>query len=285
MTLPDAVPLAIVAAKEELLAPRWIQSFSHLDRVPQVFRCARRIESWWPFTRGYIKLGETSYPYQFRTRSGLELELRDFYELGTAWVVFCRDEYVVPPNARTVIDLGANYGAFTLLAAVQAPRATIVSLEPFPSTFDRLVLNVRRNGFESRVRCWPLALGPRDGEQKMDSTPGVGSHMRHLIVDGDSRETSIAVSTISWPELLSRVRSQLGIDEIDLVKMDIEGAEHDVFPDMSTEEFRGIRAWQMEYHNVKSKVPLFAALERSGLRCQRDTVYAEDQGVAHFTRD
>ena len=107
---------------------RWLSSLAYLDRAPELWKCARRVRDWWPTTRAYPQLGETKYPFDFRTHSGLEIELRDFSEVTTAWVVFCRDEYVVPPKAKTIVDLGANYGAFTLLAAAQAPRARIVSL-------------------------------------------------------------------------------------------------------------------------------------------------------------
>jgi hypothetical protein len=66
--------------------------------------------------------------------------------------------------------------------------------------------------------------------------------------------------------------------------MDIEGAEHAVIPDLPPDSFQGIRAWQMEYHWTQPKGPLFAALERAGLRCVEDQIRAEDQGVARFER-
>jgi FkbM family methyltransferase len=259
-------------------------SFIHLDRAPELWKCARRVRDWWPTTRAYLRLSETKYPFDFRTRSGLEIELRDFYEVTTAWVVFCRDEYAVPPNAKTIVDLGANYGAFTLLAAAQAPYARIVSLEPFPSTFERLTANVNRNEFQERVRCWQLALAPNDGEQRMTGAPEVGSHLRHLVLRAGDQPATIGVQGISWRGLLARIRSELCVDEIDLVKMDIEGAEHAVIPDLPPDSFQGIKAWQMEYHWTQPKGPLFAALERAGLRCVEDRICVEDQGVARFER-
>ncbi len=62
---------------------RW-PSLAHLDRAPELWKCGRRVRDWWPTTRAYLRLGETKYPFDFRTHSGLEIELRDFYEVTTA---------------------------------------------------------------------------------------------------------------------------------------------------------------------------------------------------------
>jgi hypothetical protein len=118
----------------------------------------------------------------------------------------------------------------------------------------------------------------------MTCVPEVESHTRHLILGGGDQGPTIGVQGISWRGLLARVRSELRVDEIDLVKMDIEGAEHAVIPDLLPDSFQGIGAWQMEYHWTQPKGPLFAALQRAGLRCVEDQIYVEDQGVARFER-
>jgi hypothetical protein len=118
----------------------------------------------------------------------------------------------------------------------------------------------------------------------MTCGPEIESHLRHLVFGGSNQGPTIHVQAISWRALLARVRSELRVDEIDLVKMDIEGAEHAVIPDLPTDSFQGIHAWQMEYHRTQPKRRLFAALERAGLRCVDDQVYADDQGVARFER-
>jgi len=66
--------------------------------------------------------------------------------------------------------------------------------------------------------------------------------------------------------------------------MDIEGAEHAVIPHLPPDSFQGIKAWQMEYHWTQPKRPLFAALQRAGLRCVEDRICVEDQGMARFER-
>jgi len=54
------------------------------------------------------------------------------------WITFFRNEYRGPETCATIVDAGANIGAFSLYSARQAPRATIYALEPLPSTRARL---------------------------------------------------------------------------------------------------------------------------------------------------
>jgi len=61
------------------------------------------------------------------------------------------------------VDVGANIGSYTVLASGVVGSQSI-SLEPVPSTFQRLVRNVRVNGIESLVELHHRAAGAGDGE-------------------------------------------------------------------------------------------------------------------------
>ena len=69
------------------------------------------------------------------------------------------------PAAAVFIDVGANIGAYTLIAS-EAPMATVVSLEPIPAAFEKLQENMRLNG-RTRVVTLPVAAGSRPGELRM----------------------------------------------------------------------------------------------------------------------
>src|SRR4051812_35342652 len=105
--------------------PRWLRAIGHLSRLPEVWRCARAMKNWAHVTRGYLKMGSVSYPMEVGLRGGEIIRAEDFFDLATAWVVFCRGEYCVPSNARLIVDLGANYGAFSLAAAIAAKEAKV----------------------------------------------------------------------------------------------------------------------------------------------------------------
>jgi len=71
---------------------------------------------------------------------------------------------VVRPG-DTFIDVGANIGYFTLLAAqVVGPAGSVQSYEPSPSIGARLRANVERNNLGSRVVLHPVAAGAAPGE-------------------------------------------------------------------------------------------------------------------------
>lgn len=265
--------------------PRWIKTLVHLQRLPEIWRAILWAQNWWQLTCAYLKLGKNEYPFKLISRSGLEVELNNYHDCVTAWVIFCRHEYSVPANANVVIDLGANFGAFTLLAAQRAKNSHIVSLEPFPKTFKRLDENIQSHGLTEQVTCLPLAIANTSGQRKMSTSEDVPDQSRGLLSENSvSDEEAVVVETISFGELLKFVRQKLGVEKIDLVKMDIEGGEHEWLPEISENLLENIQAWQMEYHPNGSKQPLFQALKTAGFCCVSDFVIAPDCGVAHFER-
>jgi len=268
---------------EILMKVRPLTVLSHLDRVPQVLRCRRRIRRWRSLTRTYVGLGATRYPVVVETTSGLQLQLHDLDDVRTIWAVFCRDEYAVPPSTRTIVDIGANYGAFTCFAATAAPEARILSCEPFPSTFERLEENVRVNGFGGRVRSWQAAVAAETGRMLMGAAPDEASPFRHLLRTVKRDVPTVKVQTLSWCDLMNRARAELGCDQIDLVKLDVEGTEYDVFIGIDPRQLAAVKELQLEYHHGP-KAALFEAISGAGFRLASDVRYASDQGVAHFRR-
>lgn len=261
---------------------RWLKILQNVKRTPEVVNAVSRLEEWQHVLRAYLQFGAVPYPLTFSTRSGITIEIDNFDELVTAWVVFCRDEYIVPTNAELILDVGANYGAFLLLAASAAPQAQIFSLEPFPATFTKLQKNNERNQFSNRIHPYKLALAAVSGSAKMDLSPELGSHLRALAPDS-SQSPQTEVPAISLNDLIASVLNESGRERIDLFKMDIEGGEHSALMTVQPELLNRIARWQMEYHPNGPRKSLFARLEEAGLRCVKDIKLGEDYGVAHFT--
>src|SRR5438552_3530867 len=65
----------------------------------------------------------------------------------------------------TFVDVGANIGTYTLVAS-EARAARVISIEPHPGTFTRLLENVRRNE-RSTVTCLNVALSDHDGSVRL----------------------------------------------------------------------------------------------------------------------
>lgn len=131
----------------------------------------------------------------------------------------------------TFVDVGANFGYFTLLAAaVVGPAGVVVALEPDPRMAEELRGNVERNGLE-RVRVLPVAASDREGRATLagfaegDRNWGVSS-----LLDGGEAGAAPRFEVPCAP--LDALLDDVGIDGVALVKVDVEGAEWTVLRGM-----------------------------------------------------
>lgn len=123
----------------------------------------------------------------------------------------------------TFVDGGANWGYFTLLAAhLVGESGRVISLEPDPRLFPILQENVRRNEL-SQVTTLQLAAADRPGTLTLagyDERNGNWG-LSKLIDRPALGSTTFQVAS----QRLDAVLDEHRIDEVDLLKMDIEGAE------------------------------------------------------------
>lgn len=118
------------------------------------------------------------------------------------------------------IDIGANVGAYSLFVAAKAgPDARILSVEPQPDIFDRLVYNIRQNPFGS-IKAVDCAIADKPGELTLFLDPRNSGESSVKIV-GSSQTRAIKVRATT---LMDLVRGE-GFTHIDAIKLDVEGAE------------------------------------------------------------
>lgn len=79
-------------------------------------------------------------------------------------------------NSDLFVDVGANVGSYTLLAAA-AVGAKTVSYEPCPETYTRFVKNVRLNCVEDLVTAKNMAVAERIGVVKFSTNLNEGNHV------------------------------------------------------------------------------------------------------------
>ena len=117
----------------------------------------------------------------------------------------------------TLVDVGANYGYYSLLWAAQRPANRVVAFEASPRNAAPLGDNIKRNGLSGRVEVHALALGDVDGQMAFDVGPPDQSGWGGLA--GAASERTIRVDVVRLDDFWQRD------DDIAVLKIDVEGAD------------------------------------------------------------
>jgi FkbM family methyltransferase len=262
------------------MPPRWIRA-AHPRHLAERMRALRRFENSGELARACRSHGAAGFPLQVRMRTGGALTLRDARDGAAAWRVFCAEAYPVPLRARCILDVGAGWGAFSVYAAARAPWARIVALEPHPADYSHLYDQLAANQLNQRVTALKLAVAAEAGAGWMDADR---TAPRVIGRSAERPPSTVPVKAVTLLEALDRALAITGADRIGLVKMDIAGAEHDILPHVAPEAISDVDGWVLSYHPSGPKAPLFAALQRAGLRLEQDAEAQPNRGIAYFRR-
>lgn len=124
----------------------------------------------------------------------------------------------------TVLDVGANEGLYTLFSASRVgPAGHVVAFEPSSRERRKLQHNVTRNRL-GNVTVVPSAVGSSEGTAALQIASGV--HSGHNTLGALVYDDAPAVGVEHVPvERLDAVIDRLGIARVDVIKIDVEGAE------------------------------------------------------------
>jgi FkbM family methyltransferase len=131
---------------------------------------------------------------------------------------------------ETVVDVGGNIGLFSLWAWSHFPNTTLHTYEPNPRVFAQLKSNLE----PTHAHVFKNGVGSQPGFARLNDDTDSRNASTTLVDDGEIEIRS-----------LSQVVANIG-GKVDLLKMDCEGAEWDIFEDKDA--FAKIDAIRMEYH-------------------------------------
>ncbi|MDE2143635.1 MAG: FkbM family methyltransferase [Elusimicrobia bacterium] len=162
-----------------------------------------------------------------RTAGGLSIELDVFSAVYLLQEIIDEGTYrapgFVPEAGWTVVDVGAHQGIFTLDCARRVgPAGRVLAVEPFPFNRALLERNVKANGL-AWVSVSPFAAAEARETKTFYVTP-YSTGWQSLVFTGDAR-----VPTQVEAERLDAVLAAQGVDRVDLLKVDVEGAWRLVF--------------------------------------------------------
>jgi FkbM family methyltransferase len=160
-----------------------------------------------------------------------------------------------------VCDIGAHVGYFSLLFAVQAgPSGRVLVFEPNPANVAKIQAMARINQL-TNVSVFPVAVSDRNGEVQFvaERTGSMGSIMPSTST-GSGR--AMVVRTVRLDDELR------GVDRIDLIKMDIEGAEVQALTGMTDLLMRCRPVLLCEWHPAAAGPGHADLFDRLGYDCE-----------------
>lgn len=162
------------------------------------------------------------------------------------------------------IDIGANVGGYALfVAGLAGPGARILAVEPQPEIHRRLRYNIDQNGFPG-VTAVACALADQDGEIEFYLSADNQGQASVKDTPGEFATRHLTVPALTLSSLLK----QHGLERVDAIKIDVEGAEDMVLEPFFRDAPR--TAWPdmiiIENSPTRWRVDLLGHIESVGYR-------------------
>ncbi len=212
--LPDVIPRYFAALGLDAVRVFILTAVAHRDVEVRVPGLARPL----------ALRPRTSDKYCFE-----QVFLRHFYR-----PVFLREP-------RLIVDAGANVGFASIQFANLYPRAFVIALEPEPANFDALVRNVRPYPNIKPIRA---ALWSRAEPLVIDNSDDAWACFVTRANTAAAGSTLIT-QAVTIPDLLKLC----GATTIDILKMDVEGAEKEIFSAADCSWLAQTRVLMIELHD------------------------------------
>lgn len=133
---------------------------------------------------------------------------------------------VLAHHSVAIADVGAYTGVYSLLACAVSPNANITAFEPVERNATEFRKSLRLNSWSDRVALREVAVGSEASTRDFfipDSPAPTSSHLTSSTYDRSVEGTVEPVPVV-------RLDDEFG--HLDLVKIDVEGSEHEVFSGM-----------------------------------------------------
>jgi len=202
--------------------PWWIPPAAQLLRkLPALRRPALNWLPWRttnPFWASIETAGRSTFYCELQDRICSEVCFTGQYEPQETAII----SRILRPS-MTFVDVGAHWGYFTLLGAHRVGASgRVISMEPDPRLFRKLAGNITANGLKN-VTALPLAALDRNATLVLK-----GHQENHASPTAPAAPAADRASEFEFVvpgEAIDNLLDRSGVNRIDLLKMDIEGAE------------------------------------------------------------
>lgn len=184
-------------------------------------------------------------------------------------------------SERLVIDGGANEGFYISKLKEINPMVKIIAFEPNPSCFRVLKHNVQLNKFKNIVLV-NRALFSKNGKKKfyfVNEISPIGTLQRlNRRWLNKKRITACNVRCVN----LNRAFQEFKIKHLDILKLDIEGAEKEVLFSITNENLSKIKKIVVEYHGLENRNSIIGFLLKNNFDLLKEVPETESCGDLYF---
>ena len=178
--------------------------------------------------------------YDFISSETLDMTVRDIEEdaQGLKDLTF--------NDGDVILDIGANIGVISILLAKKFPNTQILAVEPMPHNIENLMLNAQTNGV-TNIQVVDKALSSISKTLTLTQSPVNSGSASYLFKE--DLFPRFEVPAMTFDELISSIN----VPEIALIKMDIEGSEHEVLGRFH--QWEKIKRMTIELHAAYGETP------------------------------
>lgn len=184
--------------------------------------------------------------------------------------VFKQHVYETPPTG-IVLDLGANIGAYALYAAQTA--TVVYAYEPESSNFSQLTKNIELNACTNIVPIQKAVGGRESAVSLFKASVNKGASSTAQAISHNAETVHMTT--------LDALCKKHALENIDMLKVDIEGGEYELFAHASRDTLGRIQHIMMEMHHVPGHTPqeIIYTLTNAGFNVEHITDGSRSAGV------
>lgn len=173
-----------------------------------------------------------------------------------------------------IIDCGANIGLSVLYFKHTHPDAMIYAFEPDTKNYNYLAENVKSYGWQKSVFIYKQLVSDTAGFEYFEELGNAGSK---IVTENEQNSNTSKIEKIRLKVFLTELNCK-----IDFLKLDIEGSEFDVIPDLK-ELYPKIQKMYIEFHSDVNNFPeMYDYIQKhlgNDFNFQISTNFTEDQNI------
>ena len=191
-----------------------------------------------------LRIYQLVAPIYFKTAYGIYLKYTPNdntfrFAASGAYGSFISD-HIKSISADIFIDVGANQGLYSILAANNKNIKNIISFEPNPILFERLTNNVQRNNFSEKIVPICAGIAP---EKKVAKLGYSAKHSGISSLDRSDLDYQFFCEFLNSEDLVTKLKGFLSENTKIALKVDVEGFEEQVLRQLNNPKLSDNIEW------------------------------------------